>query len=79
MPVITSLLRRAQANAAGHYIASPWEKLGGSSQPPLEQNWYAWMEGYIALAEGDLHAANGWLQAARTGSPRRRTPPVARK
>ena len=64
MPIIASLLRRAQANAAGVYIDRPWETLADTDRSPLEQGWYAWKEAHVAFEDGDLRSASGWLRAA---------------
>ena len=64
MPIIASLLRRAQANAAGVYVDRPWENAAAGDRSPLERSWNAWKEAHVALEEDDLHAASGWLRAA---------------
>ena len=64
MPIIASLLRRAQANAAGVYVDRPWENAAADDRSPLERSWHAWKEAHVALEEDDLRAASGWLRAA---------------
>jgi hypothetical protein len=64
MPIITSLLRRAQSSAAGVYVDRPWEHVPNADRSPLEQSWYAWKEAHVAFEENDLRAASGWLRAA---------------
>ena len=64
MPIITSLLRRAQANAAGVYVDRAWENAPDAERSPLEQSWHAWKEAHVAFEGNDLRSASGWLRAA---------------
>ena len=64
MPLIASLLQRAQANAAGVYVDRAWENASAGDRSPLEQSWHAWTQAHVAFEEGDLQSASGWLRAA---------------
>jgi tetratricopeptide (TPR) repeat protein len=64
MPLIATLLERAQLQAGGIYVDRPWQWLEQSDQPPLEKGWYAWVQAHVALLRDERALASAWLQVA---------------